>query len=111
MSELDIDLVIPPWFMSIVRCKIGSPIARRDVVLRAKKLTAREAVEYGVIDSAHDSAEETVAAAIRFGEELTGRKWNGSVYSQIRMRLLSETLDATGLEDTVEQVNRTRSRL
>lgn len=111
MSELDIDLVIPPWFMAVVHCKIGSPIARRDVVLRAKKLTAREAVEYGVIDSAHDSAGETVAAAIRFGEELTRRKWDGNVYGEIRMRLLSEVLAATGLEDTEEQVNTTRSRL
>ncbi|KAG2278715.1 hypothetical protein Bca52824_061270 [Brassica carinata] len=40
MSELDIELVIPPWFAAMIRMKIGSPAARRDVMLTAEKVTA-----------------------------------------------------------------------
>ncbi|CAL9008006.1 unnamed protein product [Prunus brigantina] len=93
MSELDIELILPAWFLALIESKVGSPRARRDLLLRADKVTADVAVKKGIIDSAHDSAEETVEAAVRLGEELVGRKWNGHVYAQIRMDLLSEVLD------------------
>ncbi|KAL5569125.1 hypothetical protein UlMin_025700 [Ulmus minor] len=93
MSELDIQLRIPTWFVALIKCKIGSPEARRSVFLTAAKLTATEAVEKGIIDSAHNSAEETVAAAGRLVEELIRKKWNGDVYAQIRGELFSEVLD------------------
>ncbi|KAF5453535.1 hypothetical protein F2P56_028432 [Juglans regia] len=93
MSELDINRVIPAWFVALIECKIGSPMTRRHLVLTAAKVTAKEAVEKGIIDSAHDSAEETVKAALRFGEELVGTEWNRHVYAQIRMNLLSGVLD------------------
>lgn len=93
MSEMDIALVIPAWFHALIANKVGSPIARRDLMLRADKVKATVAVEKGIIDSAHGSAEETVEAAVRLGEELVRRKWKGHVYAQIRMDLMSEALE------------------
>jgi enoyl-CoA hydratase/carnithine racemase len=96
MSEVDISLVIPAWFIALIECKIGDPLARRDVVLKGAKVTAKEAVEKRIIDSAHDGPAETVSAAIRLGEQLVGRGWNGHVYAQIRMKLLARVLDEIG---------------
>ncbi|KAE7996814.1 hypothetical protein FH972_001504 [Carpinus fangiana] len=96
MSEVDISLVIPAWFIALIECKIGDPLARRDVVLKGAKVTAKEAVEKRIIDSAHDGPAGTVSAAIRLGEELVGRGWNGHVYAQIRMKLLARVLDEIG---------------
>ena len=93
MSELDIHLVIPPWFFALIDCKIGSPIHRRNVVLKAAKVTAKQAVKMGFIDSAHDSAEETFEAALTLGKELVRREWNGHVYAQNRMRLFARFFD------------------
>ncbi|KAK3232209.1 hypothetical protein Dsin_004090 [Dipteronia sinensis] len=39
MSELDIGLKIPAWFMALIGCKVGEPAARRELVLKAAKLT------------------------------------------------------------------------
>ncbi|KAA8517078.1 hypothetical protein F0562_017371 [Nyssa sinensis] len=77
MSEVDIKLKMPAWFVPILRYKIGSPTAWRDVVLKVEKLTAEVAIEKGIIDSAHTSMEETMKAALRLGEELVSRKWDG----------------------------------
>ena len=66
-SELNIKLVIMPWFIALVECKIGSPMARRAVILTAAKITAKQAVELGIIDLAHDSVDETVDSAITLG--------------------------------------------
>lgn len=111
MSELDIKLVIPPWFISLVECKIGSPKARRAVVLTAAKITAKQAVELGIIDSAHDSVDETVDSAVRLGEELARRAWDGHVYGQNRMRLFAKVLDEIALDTTVTESTQTRSRM
>ncbi|XP_015876997.3 enoyl-CoA delta isomerase 1, peroxisomal [Ziziphus jujuba] len=102
MSELDLKLKlsIPAWFMALIRCKIGPPMSRRDVVLRADKVTADEAVKKGIIDSVYDSAEETLEAAVDLAEKLVARKWNGDVYAQIRMDLLSDVLDEIRLSFT-----------
>lgn len=96
MSELDIRRVIPSWFTVLIKSKIGAGAARRDVILKAPKLTADKALELGMIDSAHDGAAETVAAAVRLAEELTARKWDGHTYAGNRMELLSEVLIAIG---------------
>ena len=90
MSELDIRLRIPTWFVALIKCKVGSPAARLLLLLTAAKVTAKEAVEKGIIDSAHDSAESTVAAAVQLAEKLVKRNWDGDVYAQIRMELFSE---------------------
>ncbi|KAM7494925.1 hypothetical protein LguiB_029534 [Lonicera macranthoides] len=103
MSELDIRMKIPVWFMALLKCKVGSPAACRDIVLRAAKLTADVAVARGIIDSAHDSAEETVRAAVELGEELASKKWDGHVYAQNRMTLFGDVLSKLdGFDETVE---------
>ncbi|CAL5404553.1 unnamed protein product [Camellia sinensis] len=114
MSELDIALPIPAWFTAVLRSKIGSPMALRDVLLRSAKLTAQAAVERGIIESAHDGAEETVGAAVKLGEELVGRRWDGHVYGQIRMVVFDDLLRAAGFDESVEDpnhVNKVISRL
>eukprot|EP00262_Sarcandra_glabra_P020822 TRINITY_DN845_c1_g1_i3.p1 TRINITY_DN845_c1_g1~~TRINITY_DN845_c1_g1_i3.p1 ORF type:complete len:235 (-),score=-1.67 TRINITY_DN845_c1_g1_i3:519-1223(-) len=84
MSEMDIGLVIPDTVMALIRSKIVGPRDLRHVVMRAAKITAVEAVERGIIDSAHDSVGETVVAAMRLGEELAGKGWDGELYAAIR---------------------------
>lgn len=109
MSELDINLVIPAWFVALLEAKIGSPAARRHVVLNAAKLTAKEALRLGVIDSAHDSAAETVEAALALAADLVKRGWVGHVYAQNRKVFLGRVIRA--VEDTSERKSYTTSRL
>ncbi|KAI9083447.1 hypothetical protein K1719_034661 [Acacia pycnantha] len=104
MSELDIKLVVTPWFVAILNSKIGSPAVRRELIVKAAKVTARRAVELGIIDSAYDTAKETLKAAVELGGGLVKRGWEGHVYAQNRMNLLADILDSA--RDT-----RTGSRL
>ncbi|KAF3433740.1 hypothetical protein FNV43_RR24843 [Rhamnella rubrinervis] len=75
-------------------------MSQHDVVLRAPKLTADEAVKMGIIDSAHGTAEESIVAAVGLAEKLVGRKWSGDVYARNRMSLLSELLDDLPVSNT-----------
>ncbi|KAL6343661.1 hypothetical protein AAG906_025026 [Vitis piasezkii] len=97
MSELDIGLTFADYFMAMMKSKISDPAARRDVMLRAKKVKAEEAVRMGIVDSAHDSAESTVKAAVLLAEQLSGRKWNGEVYAEIRKAMHPEVCGLLGL--------------
>ncbi|XVE99530.1 hypothetical protein REPUB_Repub03eG0207000 [Reevesia pubescens] len=81
MSEMNIGLKIPAWFIAVISCKIGDAMVRREVVMKAKKLTAKQGVKGGIIDAAYDSAEETVKGAIELGEELVKKGWNGELFS------------------------------
>lgn len=105
MSELDIGLKVPAWFVAVLKCKIGSPAAWRDIVLRAGRIPAETAVQKGIIESAHVSAEETVRAAVKLGEELVGKKWKGHVYAQNRLSLFADVLAALNFDETVENVD------
>ncbi|KAF6135791.1 hypothetical protein GIB67_028647 [Kingdonia uniflora] len=67
MSELNIGLTIPQYVLKFLRSKIVSPMALRNVVLRASKLNAKEAMAMGIEDSAHDTQEEILEAALRLG--------------------------------------------
>ena len=100
MSSLDIKLMIMHWFIAFVECKIGSPVAWHAVVLMAAKITAKQAIELGIIDLAHDSVDETVDSAVRLGEELVRRGWDGQVYGQNCMRLFAKVLDEIALDTT-----------
>nr|XP_043632444.1 enoyl-CoA delta isomerase 1, peroxisomal-like [Erigeron canadensis] len=106
MSEMDIKLVVPDWFVKLFKNKIGSPAALRDVIMRAEKVTAEMAVTKGIIYSAHDNAAETVNAAAKLGEELVKRNWDGHVYARNRMVLLADVLPALDFDETVEDVAR-----
>lgn len=88
---------MPDYFTALVRAKVPSPGARRDVLLRAAKVKAEEAVGMGLVDSAHDSGEKVVEAAVRMGEELGKRKWDGEVYAEIRKALYPELCAVLGL--------------
>ncbi|CAN4125804.1 unnamed protein product [Withania somnifera] len=101
MSELDIGYPLPIWFSALVKCKIGSPAVRREVVMKAAKVTAEMGVQMGIVDSAHNGAEETVEAAIKLGEELVSRNWDGKVYAACRKTLYLELLNALGSDETV----------
>ncbi|CAK8541010.1 unnamed protein product [Lathyrus sativus] len=94
MSELDIDHVLPAYFIAIVEAKVGNAAARRRIVMQAEKLPAKEAVRLGIVDSAHDSAEETVKAAVSLGGDLVKRGWNGHVYADNRKKFLSHVIRA-----------------
>ncbi|KAK9061201.1 hypothetical protein SSX86_018381 [Deinandra increscens subsp. villosa] len=104
MSEMDIKLVVPDWFVKLLKNRIGSAAALRDVVLRAEKVTAEAAVAKGIIYSAHDGAAETVEAAVRLAEELVKRNWDGEVYGRNRKVLLGDVLPALNFDETVEDV-------
>ncbi|GFY84966.1 indole-3-butyric acid response 10 [Actinidia rufa] len=101
MSELDIGLTFPDYFTAIMRSKVGSPAAWRDVMLKAAKLRAAEAVAMGIIDSAYDSAQAVLEAAVRLGGELIKRKWNGEIYAEIRKALYPELCGMLGLTNKV----------
>lgn len=97
MSEVDIGMTLPEYFTALVRSKVSKPEVRRDVLLRGVKVKADDAYVKGLIDSAHDSAEQVVEAAVRMGDELAKRKWDGEVYGEIRKSLYPELINVLGL--------------
>ncbi|PKA65366.1 3,2-trans-enoyl-CoA isomerase, mitochondrial [Apostasia shenzhenica] len=106
MSELELGMPIPPYFLALLKSKIPDPKVVRDMVLRSAKITADEAARKGIIDGAHGSAAETVAAAVRRAEDLAARNWNGGVYSSIRRGALPEICRAVGLPEDTEEDRR-----
>ncbi|KAG6506063.1 enoyl-CoA delta isomerase 2, peroxisomal-like [Zingiber officinale] len=106
MSELDIGLSFPDYFMSLMRAKIADPRTLRDVTLRAKKFSAAEAEARGIVDSVHGSAAETVEAALRLAKELAARNWDGGVYASIRMGAFPEACAAVGLAEHDDEEKR-----
>lgn len=96
MSELDLGLPLPDYFTAALAAKIGSPAALRDVVLRASKLKADDGLRHGMVYSAHDSAEGTVEAAVRLGEQLAARKWDGKAYAELRKSLYPKLCGVVG---------------
>ncbi|KAL8196038.1 hypothetical protein R6Q57_025038 [Mikania cordata] len=97
MSEVDIGMTLPDYFTAAIRSKVAKPEVRRDVLLRGVKFKAEDAVVKGLIDSAHDNGEKAVEAAVRLGEELTKRRWDGEVYAEIRKSLYPELIGVLGL--------------
>ncbi|XVE69140.1 hypothetical protein DITRI_Ditri09bG0126800 [Diplodiscus trichospermus] len=106
MSEMDIGLKIPAWFMAIMSCKIGDATVRREVVLQAKKLTAEQAVKGKIVNAAYDSAEETLKGAVELGEKLAKRGWNGEIYSENRKQLYREILDKLGADEITDDLEK-----
>uniref|UniRef100_A0A1J3IM13 Delta(3)-Delta(2)-enoyl-CoA isomerase n=1 Tax=Noccaea caerulescens TaxID=107243 RepID=A0A1J3IM13_NOCCA len=91
MSEVDLGLPIPDYFAAMFVAKIGTNIARRELLLSGKKIRGEEAVALGIVDSAvHDSAEGVVEATVSLGESLAAKKWKGEVYASIRKSLYPE---------------------
>ncbi|XP_059630406.1 enoyl-CoA delta isomerase 2, peroxisomal-like [Cornus florida] len=98
LSELDMGMTVPDDYMAFLRSKVVLEAARRDLLLRAMKVKAEEAVAMGIVHSAHGSVEGTVEAAVRLGEELGKRKWDGEVYAEIRKGMYPELHVIFGLE-------------
>ncbi|KAL5559761.1 hypothetical protein UlMin_035972 [Ulmus minor] len=101
MSEVDLGLPLPDYFSAVLRAKIGSVSARREVMLTGKKIRGEEAVEMGIVDSAHVSAEKALEAAVRLGEQLAQRKWDGEVYAEIRKSMFPEMCGVLGVSSKV----------
>lgn len=101
MSEVDIGMVMPPWFMAMMRCKIGGGWeGLRRVALMSEKVTAEKGMrEIGVVDAMFEGAEKTVEGAVKLGEELVKRGWDGGVYAENRKGLLKEVLDLIAKND------------
>ncbi|XP_020221654.1 enoyl-CoA delta isomerase 2, peroxisomal [Cajanus cajan] len=97
MPEVNIGLPMPDYFAAVMRSKIRSAAALRDLMLGGAKVRAAEAVKMGMVESAHDSAESTVEAAMRLGERLAQRKWLGEVYAEIRKSLYPDACIVLGL--------------
>ncbi|XP_074319529.1 enoyl-CoA delta isomerase 2, peroxisomal-like [Silene latifolia] len=98
MSEVDIGMTFPEYFNVLFKEKVASAVARRDILLRGRKLKAVEAVEFGVVDVVGKDEKEVVAKAVGLGEELVKRKWNGEVYGEIRKGLYPVLCKELGLD-------------
>lgn len=97
MSEIDLGLPLPDYFAAVFRSKIHGVPARRDVLLRGSKVRGAEAVKMGIADSVHDSEGGLAEAAVRLGEELAGRKWDGENYGEVRKSLYPDACAVLGL--------------
>jgi enoyl-CoA hydratase/carnithine racemase len=97
MPEVNLGLPLPDYFAAVMIEKIKSPVVLRDVLLAGVKIKGKEAVKLGIVDSAHDSADSTVDAALRLGEQLARKKWVGGVYAEIRKSLYPQACLVLGL--------------
>ena len=61
------------------------------------KVKGEEAVRMGIMDSTAASEESVVEAAVRLGDRLVERKWNGEVHAKIRKSLYPELCGVLGL--------------
>ncbi|KAL6851744.1 hypothetical protein ACP4OV_020308 [Aristida adscensionis] len=106
MSEVDIGLPLPPYFMAVLRAKITAANALRDVVLRGRKLRAADAKEMGVVDAVCPSAAETAAEAFKLAEQLAVRRWDGSVYASIRISMFPDACKSVGIVEESDEEKR-----
>lgn len=97
LSETDIGLEIPDYFVAIVGSRIPKGKGMRDALLASKKITAKEGVEMGVVDLAVEGEMETVEAAVKLAAELAGKGWDGEVYARNRMAMLPEVCRSLGI--------------
>ncbi|TVU20501.1 hypothetical protein EJB05_36712, partial [Eragrostis curvula] len=113
MSEIDIGLPLPSYFVSMFRAKVTAANALRDVLLRGTKLRAAEAKEMGIVDAVCPGPTETVAKAIKLAEQLAARKWDGDVYASIRISIFPEACKSVGIveESDEEKVKNFASRM
>uniref|UniRef100_A0ACD5U1F2 Uncharacterized protein n=1 Tax=Avena sativa TaxID=4498 RepID=A0ACD5U1F2_AVESA len=93
MSEVDMGFPLPPYFTAVLRGKITAAQALRDAVLRGARLRALQAKEIGIVDVVCPGAPETAAEAIK----LAARKWDGAVYSSIRISMFPDACRSVGI--------------
>uniref|UniRef100_A0A0D6QZ69 Delta(3)-Delta(2)-enoyl-CoA isomerase n=1 Tax=Araucaria cunninghamii TaxID=56994 RepID=A0A0D6QZ69_ARACU len=97
MSEVDVGIVIPPSVMAVVRSKVD-PGLLTEVMLEGRKYKAEEALRKGLVDSVHNSSQETLDAAVDAAIELGKRKWKGEVYRGLRLGSFPEAAEKLGLK-------------
>lgn len=97
MRELDLGLTLPDYFMALFKSKTGSGLAMRDLILRGLKVRGEAAVRMGIVESEHHGQDGVVSAAVRLGDQLVGRNWDGEVYAEIRKSLYPEVSEVLGL--------------
>lgn len=103
MSELDIGMPFPPYFLALMRSKISDPKVLRQIVLEGKKIGGADAAAKGIIDRAHGGAKEALEAAVRRAEELAARNWIGEVYVSIRKGSSPEISSAVGFPPETDE--------
>ncbi|PIA33970.1 hypothetical protein AQUCO_03900090v1 [Aquilegia coerulea] len=99
MSEIDLGMTFPDYFMDLMREKLNSSKNLRNVCLQGMKIKAEDGIKMGIVDEAYDSGEECMEACLKIAEKLGLRKWNGEVYSEIRKNSLKGLLPVLGLVD------------
>eukprot|EP01018_Ginkgo_biloba_P015195 Gb_15294 [translate_table: standard] len=97
MSELDLGLNMPPKLMALIRSKVPSPAVLRDVILCARKFTGHMALGAGLVDSVLPNSQETLEAALRSGEELAARNWEGEAYFNMRIASFPHAAHSLGV--------------
>lgn len=106
MSEVDLGLSLPDYFAALFKSKIASSSVRRDVLMRGMKVKGEAAVKMGIADSAHDGENGVMEAAVRLGEQLGERKWNGEPYAEIRKSLYPEISRLLGLPEKAISISK-----
>ncbi|XP_022145482.1 enoyl-CoA delta isomerase 2, peroxisomal-like [Momordica charantia] len=103
MSEVDLGLTLPDYFTALFNSKIGSGSVRRDVFLRGMKVKGEAAVRMGIVESAHDGDDGAMKAALRLGEQLAARNWEGEPYAEIRKSLYPGISRLLGLPEKLRR--------
>lgn len=91
MSEMDVQVRIPIGTMNVIRAALSQK-AFKDTVLLAKKQTASEAYNAGIVDAVHQNAAETLKGAIAWATELSKRGFNRDFYRTMRLDMHPEVL-------------------
>ncbi|XP_020249027.1 enoyl-CoA delta isomerase 1, peroxisomal-like [Asparagus officinalis] len=103
MSDLN-NLVTNRYFLSMMKAKVKDEEMFKDLVFRSLKIPAIEAMDKGVIDFVEKTATETVEAALKLGQLLAKKNWNGKVHASLRKRAFPEIGRAIGLPDEGNEV-------
>ncbi|KAF8663306.1 hypothetical protein HU200_055918 [Digitaria exilis] len=85
MSEVDAGIKVAGFVGELLREKVPDAVARRDLLMEGRKMTAAEASRRGIVDAAVDGeVEDVVAAAVAVAEDLAARGWDGETVAEIR---------------------------
>ena len=75
MSEVNLAMTLPNYFVTLMWSKIGGSAAWHDVLLRGMKVKGEEAVRMGIVDlTAYDCKESVMEATVHLGDRLVERK-------------------------------------